>query len=194
MYIPSEDGQRQHYPWSWCMVSLAVSGSWISKQISLQFVGSATFCVCDTFGNIFCNVDTVKQGRSEPRAKKVKNERKIICNMQIQYRAPGFFPGYLGYLHFQAGGCRGLGARKNFRISATRELQLARSRLTVSSVKNTVKFNISRKSFRDAVKSSCSLKREKLKEYFQNAAAILPAKFSWGMYHCKIWKVTQIHV
>ena len=38
------------------------------------------------------------------------------------------------------------------------------------------KFNISRKSYWDAVKSSHSLKRTKLKEDLQNVAEILPAE------------------
>ena len=64
----------------------------------------------------------------------------------------------------------------------TQELQLlreevARSCLTVNSVKNTAKFNVSRKSYWDVDKSSRSLKRKKLKEYFQNDAEILPAEF-----------------
>ena len=64
----------------------------------------------------------------------------------------------------------------------TQELQLlreevARSRLALNPVKNTVKFNVSRKSYWDVEKSARSLKRKKLKEYFQNAAEILPAEF-----------------
>ena len=43
----------------------------------VKFVPPATFCVCDKFGNIFRDVGTVEQGRSKPRAKKVKKERKI---------------------------------------------------------------------------------------------------------------------
>ena len=68
MYIPRMIKEKD-------LRSLAVSGSRISQQISLQFVSPATFCVCDTFGNIFRNVDTVKQGRSEPRAKKAKEKQ-----------------------------------------------------------------------------------------------------------------------
>ena len=64
----------------------------------------------------------------------------------------------------------------------TQELQLlreevARSRLAVNPVKNTVKFNVSRKSYWDVEKSARSLKRKKLKEYCQSAAEILPAEF-----------------
>ena len=64
----------------------------------------------------------------------------------------------------------------------TQELQLlreevARSRLAVDPVKNTVKFIVSRKSYWDVDKSARSVKRKKLKKYFQNAADILPAEF-----------------
>ena len=64
----------------------------------------------------------------------------------------------------------------------TQELQLlreevARSRLAVDPVKNTVKFNASRKSYWDVDKSARSVKRKKLKKYFQNTADILPAEF-----------------
>ena len=64
----------------------------------------------------------------------------------------------------------------------TQELQLlreevGRSRLAVNPVKNTVKFNASRKSYWDVDKSSRCSKRKKLKEYFQNVTEVLPAEF-----------------
>ena len=60
----------------------------------------------------------------------------------------------------------------------TQELQLlreevARSRLKVDPVKYSVKFNVSRKNYWDVDKSARSIKRKKLKKYFQNAADIV---------------------
>ena len=64
----------------------------------------------------------------------------------------------------------------------TQELQLlqeevAQSRLAVNPVKNTVKFNVSRRSYWDVEKSARSSKRKKLKELFQNVAETLPPEF-----------------
>ena len=56
--------------------------------------------------------------------------------------------------------------------------EVARSRLQVDSVKNRVKFNVTRKTFWELEKSARSLKRKKIGEYFRNAAEnILPAEF-----------------
>ena len=56
--------------------------------------------------------------------------------------------------------------------------EVARSRLQVDPVKNRVKFNVTRKTFWELEKSSRSLKRKKIGEYFRNAAEnILPAEF-----------------
>ena len=62
------------------------------------------------------------------------------------------------------------------------ELQLlrdkvAQSRLAVNPVKNTVKFNVSRKSYWDVDRAARSLKRKKIGDYLRNAAEILPAEF-----------------
>ena len=120
MYIPRMIKEKD-------LRSLAVSGSRISQQISLQFVPPATFCVCGTFGNIFRNVDTVKQGRSEPRAKKAK----------VNW-SPSLLPRLSVFISR-----RDLGARKTGTgvMGSCQELQLvreevARSRLTVNSVKH----------------------------------------------------------
>ncbi|CAH3159319.1 unnamed protein product [Pocillopora meandrina] len=55
------------------------------------------------------------------------------------------------------------------------ELQLLRHE--VSKKKNTVKFNISRKSYWDVDRAARSLKRKKIGDYLRNAAKILPAEF-----------------
>ena len=55
------------------------------------------------------------------------------------------------------------------------ELQLLRHE--VSQKKNTVKFNISRKSYWDVDRAARSLKRKKIGNYLRNAAKILPAEF-----------------
>ena len=55
------------------------------------------------------------------------------------------------------------------------ELQLLRHE--VSQKKNTVKFNISRKSYWDVDRAARSLKRKKIGDYLRNAAKILPAEF-----------------
>ena len=55
------------------------------------------------------------------------------------------------------------------------ELQLLRHE--VSQKKNTVKFNISRRSYWDVDRAARSLKRKKIGDYLRNAAKILPAEF-----------------
>ena len=55
------------------------------------------------------------------------------------------------------------------------ELQFLRHE--VSQKKNTVKFNISRKSYWDVDRAARSLKRKKIGDYLRNAAKILPAEF-----------------
>lgn len=74
------------------------------------------------------------------------------------------------------------GQNRAYIFRLTQELQLlqeevARSRLAVNPVKNTVKFNVSRKSYWDVEKSARSSKRKKLREYFQNVAETLPPEF-----------------
>ena len=116
MYIPTARmiKDRQHI-----LRSLAVSGSRISQQISLQFVPPAPFCICGTLGNVFRNVDTIKKGRSEPRAKKAKKERK----MQILIRAPVSFT---GFLYLSAGGAL---ARGRIFFSSPRNYSLFEKKL-----------------------------------------------------------------
>ena len=82
--------------------------------------------------------------------------------------------------------------KRGLKFQLSQELQLlweevARSRLAVDPVKYTVKFNVSRKSYWDVDKSARSLKRKKLKKYFQNAADILPAEFK-PVEVCSNWK------
>jgi len=55
--------------------------------------------------------------------------------------------------------------------------EVAQSRLAVNPVKNTVKFNVSRKSYWDVDRAARSLKRKKIGDYLRNAAEILPAEF-----------------
>ena len=55
--------------------------------------------------------------------------------------------------------------------------EVAQSRLAVNPVKNTVKFNVRRKSYWDVDRAARSLKRTKIKYYLRNAAEILPAEF-----------------
>ena len=55
--------------------------------------------------------------------------------------------------------------------------EVAQSRLAVNPVKNTVKFNVSRKSYWDVERAARSLKRKKIGDYLRNAAEILPAEF-----------------
>lgn len=55
--------------------------------------------------------------------------------------------------------------------------EVAQSRLAVNPVKNTVKFNVRRKSYWDVDRAARSLKRKKIKYYLRNAAEILPAEF-----------------
>lgn len=55
--------------------------------------------------------------------------------------------------------------------------EVAQSRLAVNPVKNTVKFNVSRKSYWDVNRAARSLKRKKIGDYLRNAAEILPAEF-----------------
>ena len=55
------------------------------------------------------------------------------------------------------------------------ELQFLRHE--VSQKKNTVKFNISRRSYWDVDRAARSLKRKKIGDYLRNAAKILPAEF-----------------
>ena len=67
-------------------------------------------------------------------------------------------------------------------IHFRQELQLlrdevAQSRLAVNPVKNTVKFNISRKSYWDVVKAARCVMRKKIRDYLRNATDILPAEF-----------------
>ena len=55
--------------------------------------------------------------------------------------------------------------------------EVAQSRLAVNSAKNTVKFNVSRKSYWDVDRAARSLKRKKIGDYLRNAVEILPAEF-----------------
>ena len=56
------------------------------------------------------------------------------------------------------------------------ELQLLREKVA-QSVKNTVKFNVSRKSYWDVDRAARSVKRKKIGDHLRNAAEILPAEF-----------------
>ena len=55
--------------------------------------------------------------------------------------------------------------------------EVAQSRLAVSPLKNTVKFNVSRKSYWDVDRAARCLKRKKIRDYLRNATEILPAEF-----------------
>ena len=82
---------------------------------------------------IFRTVDTVKQGRSEPHAKKAKKERKIFA-MQIEPQSPS----QASCIYQPAGPWR---EEEFFQLTQERYIQLvreevARSRLKVNSVKH----------------------------------------------------------
>ena len=94
--------------------------------------------------NFFRNVDAAKEGRGEPRAKNAKTEGKYLqCKS-----TPGLFP---GFLYFLAGGA----------LAPGRILCFSEPRVTVGpdSVKNAVKFSISRKKATDTQSSLCALYR-----------------------------------
>ena len=55
--------------------------------------------------------------------------------------------------------------------------EVAQGRLAVNPVKNTVKFNVSRKSYWDVDKAARCVKRKKIRDYLRNATEILPAEF-----------------
>ena len=62
--------------------------------------------------------------------------------------------------------------------------EVAQSHLAVNPVQNTVKSNISCKTYWDVDRAAQSLKRKKIGDYFRNAAEILPAEF----------KPIQVHI
>lgn len=75
-----------------------------------------------------------------------------------------------------------LAGRRAENFQLRQELQLLRqevdqSRLAVDPVKNTVKFNVSRKSYWDVDRAARSLKRKKIGAFLRNAVEILPAEF-----------------
>lgn len=75
-----------------------------------------------------------------------------------------------------------LAGRRAENFQLRQELQLlreevAQSRLAVDPVKNTVKFNVSRKSYWDVDRAARSLKRKKIGAFLRNAVEILPAEF-----------------
>ena len=75
--------------------------------------------------------------------------------------------------------------------------EVAQSRLAVNPVKNTMKFNVRRKSYWDVDRAARSLKRKKIKYYLRNAAEILPSRIQTnrGTYYYEIFLViTQYYI
>ena len=75
-----------------------------------------------------------------------------------------------------------LAGRRAENFQLRQELQLlreevAQSRLAVDPVKNTLKFNVSRKSYWDVDRAARSLKRKKFGAFLRNVVEILPAEF-----------------